>query len=206
MLLGLESGLARPADRSCARCQAHSRGCLSVPARAARVSARARRWSARMLASRLLSVASRSVSARLLRACQRGAAAALGRAAWNRALFLLRTARSTCIIHSVRAAAQMLALEAALAGLDRQVMEQLMTRQAGDAGAAQPALDEKARPAHATRSRRAWALRVVPSGRPPSARGGAGRCAPRGLDRPWSARRVSRAARAAVRRLCAHAS
>lgn len=43
-------------------------------------------------------------------------------------------------------ASQVLALEAALAGLDRQVMEQLMTRQAGDGGPAQPTLQEKAGP------------------------------------------------------------
>lgn len=43
-------------------------------------------------------------------------------------------------------ASQVLALEAALAGLDRQVMEQLMTRQACDGCPAQPTLQEKARP------------------------------------------------------------
>ncbi|KAK9846619.1 hypothetical protein WJX81_007767 [Elliptochloris bilobata] len=40
-------------------------------------------------------------------------------------------------------ASQVLALEAALAGLDRQVMEQLMTRQAGDGSTSQPTLDKK---------------------------------------------------------------
>lgn len=43
-------------------------------------------------------------------------------------------------------ASQVLALEAALAGLDRQIMEQLMTRQAGDGSPAQPSLEKKVRP------------------------------------------------------------
>lgn len=74
----------------------------------------------------------------------------------------------------------MLALEAALAGLDRQVMEQLMTRQAGDAGAAQPALDEKARHARSTRRAAHAHLLVAP--------GGVAMCA--GLGRWWRRKRA----------------